>query len=95
MGIRKTVLPLFFMAVAIAIAVAGCSDTPDQNNANSSPKKGDVANKVGNQKPTTVTANSSQQPTQGPKALKTLPSLRLKTTTRQRQLETTTTPITR
>jgi hypothetical protein len=70
MGIRKTVLPLFSMAVAIAIAVAGCSDTPDQNNANSSPKKGDVANKVGNQKPTTVTANSSQQPTQGAEGAK-------------------------
>jgi hypothetical protein len=64
MGIRKTVLPLFSMAVAIAIAVAGCSDTPDQNNANSSRKRGDVANKSDNQKPTTVTANSSQQPTQ-------------------------------
>ena len=63
-------LALFSMAVAIAIAVAGCSDTPDQNNANSSPKKGDVANKSDNQKPTSVTANSSQQPTQGAEGAK-------------------------
>jgi hypothetical protein len=67
---RRTVLPLFSMAVAIAIVVAGCSDTPNQNTDNSSPKKGDVANKSDNQKPTTVTANSSQQPTQGAEGAK-------------------------
>jgi hypothetical protein len=65
MGMRKTVLPLFTMAVAIAIVVAGCSDTPDQSNNNSSPEKRDVAIKGGNQKPTTVIANSARQPTQG------------------------------
>ena len=65
MKMRKTVLPLFSMAVAIAIVVAGCSDTPDQSNNNSSPNKRDVAIKGGNQKPTTVIANSARQPTQG------------------------------
>jgi hypothetical protein len=69
MGIRKTVLPLFSMAVAIAIVVAGCSDTPDQNNDNSSPKKRDVAKKGGNQKPRTVIANSAQ-PRQGAEGAK-------------------------
>jgi len=70
MGMRKTVLPLFSMAVAIAIVVSGCSDTPSQNNDNSSPKKRGVANKGGNQKPTTVIANSAQQPTQGAEGAK-------------------------
>jgi hypothetical protein len=69
-GMRKTVLPLFSMAVAIAIVVAGCSDTPVQNNDNSSPKKKDAANEVDNQKPKTVLANSSQQPTQGAESTK-------------------------
>jgi hypothetical protein len=31
MDMRKTVLLLFCMAVAMAVVVAGCSDTPDQN----------------------------------------------------------------
>ena len=67
---RKTVLPLFSMAVAIAIVVAGCSDTLDQSNNNCSPEKRDVAIKGGNQQPTTIIANSAQQPTQGAEGAK-------------------------
>ena len=57
MGMRKIVLPLFSMAIAIAIVVAGCSDTSDKNSDNSSPQKKDVANKGGTQKSTPIIAN--------------------------------------
>jgi hypothetical protein len=82
MGMRKIVLPLFSLAIAIAIVVAGCSDNSDKNSENSSPQKKDVANKGGTQKSTTVIANkgtnkkdkgngqSAQRPTQGAEGVK-------------------------
>jgi len=47
LGIRKTGLLVLFMAVALAIVVAGCSDTPDRN----------VASKNAREKSKTVMVN--------------------------------------
>src|SRR5215203_3131118 len=53
---RKTALLLVISAVAIVVAVAGCSDA-NQHSGGSSPRKGKVANKEDNRKPKTVVVN--------------------------------------
>jgi hypothetical protein len=48
---RKSILLSVSMMLAIAIVVAGCSDTIKQDNDNASQRKGKVASKEDNQKP--------------------------------------------
>jgi len=85
MEMRKVIPPLFSVAVAIVIVVAGCSDTSDRNRANSSSQKGRVASKGGNQKPKTVVVNKGLSKKEEKKLNKRLDELEKKVETQDKK----------
>lgn len=78
MGMRKSALLLVFVAVAMAVVVAGCSDTTKQDGSGSAPRKGNVASKEDNQKPKTVVVNKGMSKKQEEELNKRLDKLEKK-----------------